>query len=400
MNFGSIALLVSLLGIVFIGVALLAEYLGWTNLFHTIVNIFNGIANVFSRIFGWAPTPLRILFFLLVAVLTVGFMVNWFIAADKVCAFNGALYEGDALAVMTAKFSDSADRSVYLNNDLVGNFLVLGADVKAKPAVGIENYNDLMIVVPPDFDLEAYPSATGVGGKVAGTQKYKYYFDGGSPSSLCFAGDCTKDLSGKDVIDFNLQVNPVQVNGSQRCNLHWVGGLESRALGYVSYSTKLADDGTTVLLEVSGSGGSVEKLFGLVVGEFNLGMCPQTGVDGEVLLKAWGQNTNGTPEFFEGWVQSKYFSVNDLPNVDVNNVKDVSKIVGIGGRESLIVDANHRWDNSFVEVKQNNSDIITYGCDESNNVTVKLQGIDIFSKELLVVFIVGMGLIMLLKYLQ
>lgn len=175
MQFGSILVLIGILGVVGVLIAVLLNASGVTSFINVLINAIGHMFNFIGRILSFAPGWLKVGFFAILMVSTLGLMVNWLFAADIVCAGGTPYVAPSLIESWTAKGLPTAGELKSSNYDSAsgalksltlnpygtsiaptkfGTFLTVGGDVDivSDPPLSTDWATDAVIAVPPTFD--------------------------------------------------------------------------------------------------------------------------------------------------------------------------------------------------------------------------------------------------------
>jgi len=441
MDFGTLAIFFGVIGIIGIGIGLLVKYTGMGEIFQIIGHYINAFFQAVGRILSFAPRPLQIAFFLVIGIALMGTVVSYFLGLNVVCADRHP-YTGDVLDVQFAKMfpsnSQKIDKSLVEGRPQsisTGKTVQSGASLLMAPFTGTT-----VPVQAPTFmtwgtffteGSHLLPAGYGVNDKIymavppstSATNTAEGLYDSfmaiSDPASI---NDKLKNLKGTTT---SFPVKVVKETWASAKWHNWVnpGGLDinyvdgecylwsithqSLATSFVmgddilevtySFQQDLSDDNRLVTNPYVSSPAQY-------FWSRTLANCPQTQGAGMILLQAGAMDDPSTTSDEIGYVHAAYVTLDDVQQM----FKDVSEgkmsidfqlnPESVSSRKAFIQGVNSQ--KIVFEDAPIGGSFITYSCSAKDDVQIGVFGLEnVFSVEVLLVLIAGVGLLGVLRVL-
>jgi hypothetical protein len=418
MEFGSILLLSSIVGIAGLATAALIGAFTGIDILGAILSFFGTFMNVLTRTISWAPRWVQVGLFLIVGVGLLGTISNWAVASDVVCS-DGVVYQADSfLSATMAKMlpgdqetavedtdaastaSDSSapvvespsaisDISLLLYDPATtypafgkwGTFIQAGNNVSTVPDLPMSMQSKLLIALPPYTVVDNYNFS-----------EDRFAFDS-NLSVFKFSEKATLRVMRETSLSSYISGRTVG-----RCYLDDVSTLAGMIDNFGTTATWLMDDVSIITYRFSTGELNDRRFVNLNVeytdleSDGGLNKCPQTGLPGEVLLRTSPSYQTSTGSVIqivsqEGWVSAKYFSVQEL-GVDPDSLLQEGELTRRSSFISKSGDSFSKWVGS-------SDDSITYSCGDGDQVNVLVWGLDVFNFQTLILLI-AIGVIFVL----
>lgn len=348
-------------------------------LFSALSTIVQGV----GRVLSFAPSWMKVGFFVLMMAFMSGFVVNWFFAADKVC-LGGVPYTGPVGSSMLAK--GVPEGQVTSEADL-GKFNRIVTFLSGESGLSKTRWGTFYVassdpqVRQTDFVKTGQLLAMPYGSNGSTFKKAGDSID--DDFAVCRITNETRFRLFSLVSGawFN---NDVKVNAGH-CYLMRGGCIGSISDTQASFTYRIKYDGNTVKFTGNDA-------------DFNQPNVPGSGTTGLsqcMQINARDSDNKGT-----------IFLVNPLNGSDSGYVHAsyVNVLEGLDANTTIAGSTNARktfMGTDFSQVVQNDSSTLTYGCsnDGEDNVTILLWGFDIFNWENMVILIAMVAILGLLKWI-